>query len=237
MFEDATFESMGRIHTRSRNWMLATSTINGTILTALILFPLVHPPALPHQALTYLLQVPEMPAPPQPPPVRQMVQRFHGIPESAGRYIFAPSRIPRDITMLGRPEQPPGTNLNGIDTGPGMPDGIDKIFHGHNAVPVVRANRGPVRVSSMVVAGLLIRKTIPPYPIIARVARIEGTVVLQATISTTGTIENLRAVSGPPMLQQAALDAVQTWRYRPYLLNGQPVEVETTVNVVFRLGR
>ena len=61
--------------------------------------------------------------------------------------------------------------------------------------------------------------------------------VLQATISKIGTIENLRAAGGPAMLQQAALDAVKTWRYRPYLLNGQPVEVETTVNVVFTLDR
>jgi protein TonB len=59
---------------------------------------------------------------------------------------------------------------------------------------------------------------------------------LQATISKAGGIENLRVVSGPPMLQQAALDAVRSWRYKPYLLNGDPVEVETTVNVVFNLG-
>jgi protein TonB len=60
--------------------------------------------------------------------------------------------------------------------------------------------------------------------------------VLQATISKTGLIENLRVISGPAMLQQAALDAVKTWRYRPYLLNNEPVEVETTVNVIFTLG-
>jgi protein TonB len=58
---------------------------------------------------------------------------------------------------------------------------------------------------------------------------------LQATISREGTIENLRVVSGPPILQQAAIDAVKQWRYRPYLLNGEPVEVETTINVDFRL--
>ena len=63
-----------------------------------------------------------------------------------------------------------------------------------------------------------------------------GTVVLQATISKTGTIEDLHVVSGPAMLQQAAMDAVRTWRYRPYLLNNEPVEVETTVNVIFTLG-
>jgi protein TonB len=85
------------------------------------------------------------------------------------------------------------------------------------------------------VEGLLVLKTLPLYPPIARASRTEGTVVLAATISKTGTIENLRVVSGSAMLQQAALDAVKTWRYRPYLLNGEPVEVETTVNVNFRL--
>jgi len=83
---------------------------------------------------------------------------------------------------------------------------------------------------------MLLQKTVPVYPPIAKAARVSGTVVLQATISKTGTIENLRVISGPAMLQQAAMDAVKSWRYRPYLLNGDPVEVETTVNVVFTLG-
>jgi protein TonB len=82
---------------------------------------------------------------------------------------------------------------------------------------------------------LLIRKVIPLYPEIAKVTRTEGAVVLSATIARDGTIANLRVVSGPAMLLQAALDAVSQWRYRPYLLNGEPVAVETTVNVVFSL--
>jgi protein TonB len=76
----------------------------------------------------------------------------------------------------------------------------------------------------------------PRYPTIAIAARMHGTVVLAATISRTGTIENLRVVSGPPMLAPAAQEAVRTWRYRPYLLNGEAVEVETTVRVIFNLG-
>jgi protein TonB len=75
------------------------------------------------------------------------------------------------------------------------------------------------------------------YPPIAKAAQISGTVVLEATISTEGAIENLRVVSGPAMLQQSALNAVKQWRYRPYLLNNTPVEVETTVNVVFSLNQ
>jgi protein TonB len=83
---------------------------------------------------------------------------------------------------------------------------------------------------------LALQKTAPSYPAIAKTARISGTVVLQAVISKAGTIQNLRVVSGPSMLQQSALDAVRSWRYRPYMLNNEPVEVETTVNVVFALG-
>jgi protein TonB len=91
-------------------------------------------------------------------------------------------------------------------------------------------------ISSGVMAGMIVLKTQPVYPPIAKAARQSGTVVLQATISKTGAIENLHVISGPAMLQQAAMDAVRQWRYRPYLLNGEPVEVETTVNVIFTLG-
>jgi len=91
-------------------------------------------------------------------------------------------------------------------------------------------------ISAGVAEGMLIEKTQPIYPPIAKAARVTGTVVLQVTISKTGEVERLRVVSGPAMLQQAALDAVKTWRYRPYLLNNEPVEVETTVNVIFTLA-
>jgi protein TonB len=94
-----------------------------------------------------------------------------------------------------------------------------------------------LRLSGPVEEGRLILKTTPVYPAIAKAAGISGTVTLTAIISKTGTIENLRVTGGPAMLQQAARDAVQTWRYRPYLLDGQPVEVETTVSVIFTLER
>jgi len=81
-----------------------------------------------------------------------------------------------------------------------------------------------------------LRKVQPEYPLVARNAEVSGTVVLQARINKNGGIENLNVVSGPSMLQQAALDAVKQWRYRPYLIDGEPVEVLTTVNVVFDLS-
>jgi protein TonB len=84
---------------------------------------------------------------------------------------------------------------------------------------------------------MLISKTQPVYPIDAKQARVSGTVVLRAVIGTDGIIKDLRVVSGPDLLRQAALDAVQQWRYRPYLLNDDPVEVRTTINIIFTLGR
>lgn len=90
-------------------------------------------------------------------------------------------------------------------------------------------------ISAGVAAGQRTGGDMPHYPAIAKAAHIQGTVVLQATIAKEGTIENLRVISGPPMLQAAAMDAVRTWTYKPYLLNGDPVEVETQVNVVFSL--
>jgi protein TonB len=87
-----------------------------------------------------------------------------------------------------------------------------------------------------VTQGLLIRKVQPVYPALARQARIQGTVLLQAQISKTGDIENLQALSGHPMLVPAAIDAVKQWKYKPYILNGEPVEVDTQVTVNFTLG-
>jgi len=80
---------------------------------------------------------------------------------------------------------------------------------------------------------MLLQKTIPVYPPIAKAARVSGTVVLQATISKGGTIENLRVIGGPAMLQQAAMDAVRRWRYTPYSLNGQPIAKETRITISF----
>jgi peptidyl-prolyl cis-trans isomerase A (cyclophilin A) len=94
-----------------------------------------------------------------------------------------------------------------------------------------------IYISAGVAQGMLISKTSPVYPIDAKKAGVSGTVVLSALIGADGAIKNLRIISGPHLLQQAAVDAVNQWRYRPYLLNGDPVEVRTTINIVFTLGR
>jgi protein TonB len=102
--------------------------------------------------------------------------------------------------------------------------------------PVVHPAPATVSISGGVIEGYILHRTPPTYPAIARTVGVSGTVVLAATISKAGVIENLRVLSGHPMLRQSAIDAVKTWRYRPYLLNNQPVEVETTINVIFTLG-
>ncbi len=106
--------------------------------------------------------------------------------------------------------------------------------------PVAEApTRAPLRkvyISAGTAVGFLISKPTPTYPPDAKKAHVQGTVVLKAVIDTDGTIKELSVVSGPELLQQAALDAVKQWRYRPYLLNGDPVEVGTTINVIFTLS-
>ena len=93
-----------------------------------------------------------------------------------------------------------------------------------------------MRVSQGVSQGLLVHQVKPSYPPLARQARIQGTVVLQAVIGKDGNIQGLKVVSGHPMLAPAALEAVKQWKYKPYFLNGEPVEVDTTINVNFTLA-
>jgi len=238
MFEDSTFESSGSIKTRSRRWMFATFALNGTILVTLILIPLIYPNALPSHMLPSLIVAPEAPKPESPSrPVHVQPARPHLSDFDAGRLI-APRTIPRIITTPLAPE-PAFPNNIATDAGIGGPSGSGaNPFAEGQPVPIVRAPApATIHLPSRLVEGNIIYKSIPPYPTIAKAAGVEGTVEMQATISKTGTIENLRVISGNAMLQQAAIEAVKTWRYRPYLLNGQPVEVETTVDVIFKLGR
>jgi protein TonB len=235
MFEDSTFESAGRIRTRSRRWMIAAFTFNASILLALVLVPLLYLEALPPRAVPMLITVPPAPRVEEQQP-KPVAQAPHPPTEIDRGHIFAPSRIPPRIIYTSVPEQPFSPDVATME--PGVQGStIYPISTGAKPRVVHQSPSGPMNVPSRVEEGLLIHKTIPIYPPIAIAAHIQGTVFLAATISKGGTIENLRAASGPPMLQQSALDAVQSWRYKPYMLDGQPVEVETTVNVVFTLGR
>ena len=158
--------------------------------------------------------------------------------EAMSRQLTAPARIPQDIKVVPAKDTPPpaGFGVAGMESLNGSGSGaIGNVFNGQ-ARPRVKVEPPTiVNVSAGVAVGLLIQKTTPVYPQIAKTARVSGTVVMQAVISKSGTIEDLHVISGPEMLRQAALQAVRNWRYRPYMLNNQPIAVETTVNVVFSL--
>ncbi|MGP8271597.1 MAG: energy transducer TonB [Terracidiphilus sp.] len=151
--------------------------------------------------------------------------------------LSTPAQIPHDIKLKASDDAPSSLNVGAVNLeGQGSSNAIGNIFNGQSKSSVTVAPPKTVAVSAGVAGGLLIQRTPPVYPQIAKSARITGTVVLKATISKTGVIENLHVVSGPSMLTQAAVDAVRSWRYRPYKLNNDPVEIETTVNVIFTLG-
>lgn len=109
-----------------------------------------------------------------------------------------------------------------------------------NATPVStdnNASKAPAQltVSAEEMSGNLLTKSIPIYPPEAKKNKIQGKVVLNAVIGTDGRMESVRVLSGPDELQQSALDAVRQWTYKPYFLNGQPVEVETIINIIYSL--
>jgi protein TonB len=229
-----TFDTMKGMKGKSGRWMLVTGSIDAAILLALILVPLIYPEALPAALMQTLLFLPPPPPPPLPPPPPE-VKVVKVESEMMNNQLTAPTRIPHNINMVSEKET--AASSFGVAGMEGMGgSGSMGNFFGDTGPKVKAAAPKKVNISAGVAVGLLIQKTVPQYPPIAKAARVSGTVVLQATISKTGTIENLHVVSGPAMLQQAAMDAVRTWRYRPYLLNNEPVEVDTTVNVIFTLG-
>jgi protein TonB len=241
MFEDSTFESSGKIKSKSKYWMIFTFVTNGSVLLLLILIPLIYPEALPKAAMQMALVAPPPPPPPPPPPAPpEAVHVVRVQSEMMNNQLTAPTRIPHDIKMVTTREAPP-TQSFGVAGMEGLGGGsnggvMGAVFGDANKTKVKAEAPKKVNISAGVAQGMILQKTQPIYPPIAKAARVSGTVILQATISKSGTIEGLHVVSGPAMLQQAALDAVKSWRYRPYLLNGEPVEVETTVNVIFTLG-
>jgi protein TonB len=235
MFEDSTFESTGAIHTRSSRWMMATFALNGTILLAFVLLPLFHPEALSRMTNIHILQAPPPPEEPRPQPMP--AHALASAPQGYAPTIQMPTVIPRPYPYAETPIVSATIDPNYLaQNGNPIGGGNDPFGSGSSSVRVIQQQpRAPAPVSQGVMNGLLLFNPVPIYPPIAIATRTGGTVVLAAIISKTGAIENLRVVSGPAILQQAALDAVRRWRYRPYTLNGQPVEVETTVNVVFKV--
>lgn len=240
MFEDSLVESTDRIRTRSSRYAAGSFVVEAALVAVIVVIPYVYPSALPRKYLTLPLVAPAPPA-----ALTTRPQYFSGAsavhPALLHIDLTAPSRLPSHIAPVtdDNPANPPGPiDFTGASQANGPAGAALPNLGAPPAIPRVRAAKlsGPVRVSAGVAAGQLLTPIRPEYPAIAREARIQGTVVVAATISTTGRIENLRVVSGPPMLASAAVEAIRTARYRPYELNGEPVEVETTINVVFSLG-
>lgn len=235
MFEDSLVESSGMIRTRSRRYAAGSLVLQAALLAVAVLIPYIYPAALPPHALLTPLA-----APPPPEMPAQQPDAIASRSVAAVRTIdlTAPSVIPRHITQGEQSSSGPPEIVDIIGNSTGKIAGSLLSTVPAAAPPVVRAARpaGPLRVSAGVAAGQLLAPIQPQYPVIARTVGVQGTVVIEAVISTAGTVEQARVVSGPPLLTQAALDAVSRARYRPYLLNGQPIAVETTIRIIFSLG-
>ena len=160
--------------------------------------------------------------------------------------LTAPKTVPKEIKMIVESEEPP--SAAGVVGG--VPGGVaggalGGMLGGAIAPPPPppppppkpKAPTAPIRVGGNVQQANLIKQPKPVYPPLAKAARVQGTVKFQATISKDGTIQNLQLLSGPPLLVQAAMQAVQQWQYKPTLLNGEPVEVITTIDVNFTLSQ
>jgi protein TonB len=244
MFEDSLIESGGKLKTKRGATTLFSFVLQMILLGVLILIPLLYTEALPKQQLMTFLVAPP-PPPPPPPPAAAPIKVVKQIQtEIINGQLRTPTKIPQKIQMIKEEDAPPPMNSMAGVVG-GVPGGVPGGQMGGviggiiSSTPVSvpkAATPTRVRVSQGVTQGLLIRKVQPTYPPLARQARIQGQVLLQAEISKDGTIQNLRLISGHPMLTSAAIEAVKQWRYKPYILNGEPVEVETQITVNFTLS-
>ncbi len=243
MFEDSLLESGGRLKTNRGMFTTISMIVQIGLLGVLVLIPLLFTEALPKtQLMTFLVAPPPPPPPPPPPTVAPKVVKTVQTDLVNGQ-LRTPTKIPEKVQMIKEEEAPPPTMASGVVGGVpgGVPGGqMGGVIGGIiSSTPVAVPKQvvpQRVRVSQGVTQGLLVKKVQPNYPPLARQARIQGSVLLQAEISKDGTIENLRLISGHPMLAPAAIEAVKQWRYRPYILNGEPVEVETQITVNFTLA-
>jgi protein TonB len=243
MFEDSLLESGGKLKTKRGRTTTFAIILEIALVGLMVLMPLIFTEALPKQQLMTFLVAPP-PPPPPPPPAAAPVKIVKQVQtDLVNGQLRTPTKIPQKVQMIKEDEAPPAMASSGVVGGVpgGIPGGqmggvIGGIISSTPvAVPKV-AMPTRQRVSSGVISGLLIRRVNPAYPPLARQARIQGQVLLRAQISKEGSIENLQLISGHPMLVQSALDAVKQWKYKPYLLNGEPVEVDTEIQVNFTLS-
>jgi protein TonB len=236
---------------KTDEWKRATFPIayilEGIIVGVTVLVPLIYTEALPKAQLMTFLAAPPPPPPPPPPPAAAPARVIKRV--TVEDIMRAPTVIPKTIAQIkDEPEPPPQTGAVGVVGGVpgGMPGGqIGGVLGGIIGGVLSAAAPPPpppkattpkrIRVGGQVEAARLIFQPKPDYPPLAKMARIQGTVRLEAIISKDGTIQDLKVVSGHPLLVKAALEAVQRWRYQPTLLNGEPVEVVTEIDVNFTL--
>jgi periplasmic protein TonB len=251
LFADSLIDS-GKSEKNRRKFATVFSILFQCLLIGVLLIvPLMFTEALPRQQLLTFLVAPPPPPPPPPPAAQALAKVVRQIPSDllTSGQLRTPSRIPEKVQMIREDETPPPLSSVGGVVG-GVPGGVPGgqlggviggiVGQTSNLVAAAKmaAPGAPsrVRISQGVTRGYLIQKIEPKYPLLARRARITGQVILQAIIGKDGEIIDLNLVSGHPMLVAAAIDAVRQWRYRPYMLSGRPVEVETTITVTFQFS-
>jgi len=240
MFADALLDSH---HQSRRGWATLTSFgIQAIFIACLLILPLLYTQVLPQMKTSETLTMPLGPAPilhaePAPPSGGSISQN------PVVQQIFeAPIRVPSRIDPSGGGDTTslPFTGTGGPYTGVGGGDPQIGVIgsYGTARVPVLEPPqiKKPVRVSVMM-EGSLLHRVEPIYPPPAKSIRVQGMVVLAAVIGTDGSVQKLQVVSGHPMLVQSAINAVSQWRYRPYVLNGSPIEVDTRITVNFILSQ
>jgi protein TonB len=237
---------------KTDNWKRATLPIayicEGIIIGLFVLVPLIYTEALPSAQLMTFLAAPPPPPPPPPPPAaappprivrRVTVQDIMKAPTVIPKTIARPDAAPAPASAVGVVGGIPG-GVSGGQFGGVLGSVLGGVLSTASAPPPPpppkAATPKRIRVGGQVEGAKLIYQPKPEYPPLAKMARIQGTVRLEAIISKDGTIQDLKVVSGHPLLVKSALEAVQRWRYQPTLLNGEPVEVVTEVDVNFTLA-
>jgi protein TonB len=242
MFSDLVISSPNPTRT-NKPWTVVVSMLfQAFFLGIFILIPLIYTEALPKTMMSMMLVAPPPPPPPPPPAPAQVVHIKPQVHLMDAGKLVQPRAIPKDIKILKEEAEPDmGGGMGGVIGGVaggsmgGVIGGVIGGAGGGPAPPKPTASR--IRQGGSVQAALLVNKGQPVYPPLARQTRISGTVRLHAIISKQGSVESLEVLSGHPLLVRAAMDAVQQWKYKPTLLNGEPVEVDTTIDVIFSLNQ
>lgn len=240
MFEDSLFSSARQLKPSSPKTIAISFLLQSVAVGFMILIPLVYTEALPARRIIGVLMTPP------PPPVRQPITAASPAVQVPTRPVRPQQEMTQPTVM---PEHPAIVHDEWLP--PSVSGSVTAEIHWGAYVPgsslsgAVSVSPPPppqppaserIQIGGQVAAAKLIYQPSPTYPALARQARIQGTVRLQAVISKEGEIENLTVMSGHPLLIPAALNAVRQWRYQPTFLNGVPVEVETTIEVNFKLG-